>query len=438
MTNSPKLGIGLLDVGQSQKEVTVNEALLRMETLLAGVLTQAQNTAPVSPNNGDAHIVGTAPTGAWAGKALNVAFYIAGSGWRFIAPVNGMATWLISNNTRLVFYSNAWSALNELPALTVGTNLLINGHFAFWQRGTTLTPNDNAYAADRWRFLAESNGAATLTQETTTLPAGFGSGCRLTVAIANQKFGVLQWIEGQNGSRALNQQVTLSVRLAAAGSTLTTARIAIVQFTGTRDNVSVDPISAWNAAGTAPTLSANHSYVAQSADITLTSTYQTVSVTGTVGSSMSNLGVLIWTEDKTTTITTDILRISGVQLEVGSIATPFENRLLSAEELLCQRYCQIIGNGFVGVAASTTSFEGMEKFRVRMRAAPSASVIAGIACSMRASGDASAATPGLNAPTTSQNSIWTQITGFSGLTTGTAMQSRNISSSEFILLTAEL
>ena len=35
--------------------------------------------------------------------------------------------------------------------------------------------------------------------------------------------------------------------------------------------------------------------------------------------------------------------ITGVQLEVGSVATDFEHRSFAQELALCQRYCQILG-----------------------------------------------------------------------------------------------
>ena len=49
--------------------------------------------------------------------------------------------------------------------------------------------------------------------------------------------------------------------------------------------------------------------------------------------------------------------ITGVQVEKGTMATPFEYRPYSIELPLCQRYCKLIGAGIVGRWASTTIFE---------------------------------------------------------------------------------
>jgi len=42
--------------------------------------------------------------------------------------------------------------------------------------------------------------------------------------------------------------------------------------------------------------------------------------------------------------TSNIFRITGIQLEVGKVATPFEHRFYGEELALCQRYCYVIGH----------------------------------------------------------------------------------------------
>ena len=68
--------------------------------------------------------------------------------------------------------------------------------------------------------------------------------------------------------------------------------------------------------------------------------------------------------------------ITGLQLEVGSQATPFENRSFGEELALCERYFQgTIGAGFFGVgrtANSSTMFQ--VPLQTPMRATPTASL----------------------------------------------------------------
>jgi len=74
--------------------------------------------------------------------------------------------------------------------------------------------------------------------------------------------------------------------------------------------------------------------------------------------------------------TDNTLEITGVQLEVGSQATPFEHRSFGEELALCQRYLyyQEAGNTYqrfaAGFMATATACEGYVETPVTMRAAP--------------------------------------------------------------------
>jgi len=61
---------------------------------------------------------------------------------------------------------------------------------------------------------------------------------------------------------------------------------------------------------------------------------------------------------------------SDMQLELGSVATPFEQRPYGIELALCQRYYQKIGQGILGLCQSTTSFVGAANFASEMRIPP--------------------------------------------------------------------
>jgi hypothetical protein len=61
----------------------LNEAINVIDALLGvRVVSVGTNTPPGSPTDGDRHIVGTAPTGAWAGQANKLARWLDGA-WSF-------------------------------------------------------------------------------------------------------------------------------------------------------------------------------------------------------------------------------------------------------------------------------------------------------------------------------------------------------------------
>jgi len=69
--------------------------------------------------------------------------------------------------------------------------------------------------------------------------------------------------------------------------------------------------------------------------------------------------------------------LTGVQMELGSVATPFEHRSFGEELALCQRYYQVITDGNGSAFQSTQAGMSFE-FRQQMRASPSFSLSAAL------------------------------------------------------------
>lgn len=86
---SARFALPFLFAGQTQKEFFVNEALARIDALLHSSVLGEEDAPPAEPVDGDCWIVGTNPTGDWAGQAENLACRQA-SAWVFILPTKGM------------------------------------------------------------------------------------------------------------------------------------------------------------------------------------------------------------------------------------------------------------------------------------------------------------------------------------------------------------
>ena len=74
----------------------------------AAVESVGANAPPASPLDGQCHVVGTAPTGAWAGHAKAIAGYAPG-GWRFVAAVAGMSALDKASGQTATYDGSAWS-----------------------------------------------------------------------------------------------------------------------------------------------------------------------------------------------------------------------------------------------------------------------------------------------------------------------------------------
>lgn len=124
MVTTPILATTLIDQSQSQKEVTANNAFIRMEVPLVGAVDRAINTPPGSPANGDSYIVGGSPTGAWTGKANNLAYYYGG--WYFIVPKEGLSVWVNDEDIFYTWSGSAWVVTNNPTSFQNLTMLGVN------------------------------------------------------------------------------------------------------------------------------------------------------------------------------------------------------------------------------------------------------------------------------------------------------------------------
>jgi len=260
-------------------------------------------------------------------------------------------------------------------------NAIINGDFAVAQRATSFTStgsanNDDVYTLDRWYILSDGNDAIDVTQETTTVPTNQLTAIALDVETANKKFGIAQIIEQKNCVGLIGNTVTLSFKAKVSATTkLDNVKCAIVAWSGTADTVTSDIISAWGAEGTNPTLIANATYENTPANLNVTTSYATYSVSAAVDtSSTKNIIVFIWS-DVTDTTAGDFLYITDVQLEKGSAASDFEFLPIDVSLGRCQRYFikYISGTSLVigtGSYYSATSLVIPIRLNQTMRTAP--------------------------------------------------------------------
>ena len=116
---SPRFAMPLLFAGQSQKEVTVNEALLLSDLLLHPVVEGIVTSPPASPTAGSCWIVGPGAVGAFAAKDASIAAWTDG-GWRFITPRDGLRVFDRGRGAERLFLAG-WRIATAPAAASGGT-----------------------------------------------------------------------------------------------------------------------------------------------------------------------------------------------------------------------------------------------------------------------------------------------------------------------------
>ncbi len=289
-------------------------------------------------------------------------------------------------------------AKDVIPATPLShRNMVINGAMQVSQRGTSASSvTSSQYLCDRWEYETLGEETVTLSQSTDS-PSGFSNSFKVEITsadsdvIASDYAVVKQVIEAQNlqhlkyGSSGA-ETITLSfhVKSSVAGtyavglehgetasyysktysiSSANTWEKKTVTFTGNtatainNDNGAGLHVNFALTAGTSYTTGSNGAWGA----ITNWFANHAVNVIGTANATFF---------------------ITGVQLELGSVATPFEHRSYADELARCQRYYYKLDAGSAHYVwgnewGADNNYRGNHRFPVIMRAAPTFSYFSG-------------------------------------------------------------
>jgi hypothetical protein len=245
-----------------------------------------------------------------------------------------------------------------------GRNRIINGDMRIDQRnaGAAVTPATNTYLVDRWQALASDASKLTY-QQVADAPAGFKFSLKVTVASSATpaSYNILwQPIEGFNvidlGFGAVGAQ-TISVGFWIKGSVAGNYSAFLGNNAGRSYLVSVPVTTSWayqtvsitgDTSGTWLTTNAAGMYLgfdmgSEASRYSTAGSWLSSNVYGVTG----NLKFI-------SQVTGSTLNITGVQLEVGSVATPFERKKYGQELALCQRYFEKLSAIITTYATSGT------------------------------------------------------------------------------------
>lgn len=126
MDHTARLALPFIMSGQALKHITHNDALNRLDALVQPVVESTIVAAPpVSPLPGEAWIVPSGASGAWAGHADEIAAFQDGA-WTFHDPAKGWQVFDRAGDRLLIFSGTAWVPVaatgSGLPQLGVNTS----------------------------------------------------------------------------------------------------------------------------------------------------------------------------------------------------------------------------------------------------------------------------------------------------------------------------
>ena len=243
-------------------------------------------------------------------------------------------------------------------------NLIINGNMNVAQRANSATGLGSAtgyFTLDRWNVTTSTTGRFTMSQSTDA-PIGFSKSMKLDcttadTSIAAGEYSILtQAIEAQNiqgMARGTSGAKEVTVSFYVKGNASTTYVCELQDGGGRELSKTFNVTTAWEKveltfpadtnAAAAPTYD-NTAGIYLYIWVQAGSTFSGGSAIPTSWANQSNANRCVGI-DNFFSSTSNELYITGVQLEVGSVATDFEHRSYAENLLACQRYYEIIADG---------------------------------------------------------------------------------------------
>ena len=293
-------------------------------------------------------------------------------------------------------------------------NLIINGAMQVAQRGTSSTTSGYG-SVDRFRVAfsgtdeAPTQAQVDVASGTTPYTLGFRKALKVTNgnqtsgAGASDQIEINYRIEGQDmaGSGwnyiSSSSKITLSFWVKSSVAQNFYGYIRSVSGTVRSHPYETGSLTADTWTKITKTFSGD-SNITINNDNSVEFNFYLVPFFGT-GSTASGVSLTAWNTYDATALMPDntstwyttndaTLELTGVQLEVGSVATDFEHRSFAQELALCQRYCQVIKGGTAAASTQVALSENATLYsadtlycsiplKVSMRAAPSLSVTTG-------------------------------------------------------------
>lgn len=275
-------------------------------------------------------------------------------------------------------------------------NLIMNGDMTINQRGSSSYTINSSwdYTIDRYKGYANASDGVYTVAQSTTAPAGFKNSAKITVTTADSSIGSTQlymWgqiIEAQNMAHlkwGTSDAETVTLSFWVRSSLTGTFGVSLIEGNGITGS--------YNATYTISSADTWEYKTITIAGDTSAATWQTGNQEGILlnfdlGCGSSNKGTANqWNSTSKYGVTgaTNLigtanatLYITGLQLEVGEVATSFEHKSYGEELALCQRYYEksALNNpvSWSGDVTNTATYWDVRAYMIEKRATPTITV----------------------------------------------------------------
>ena len=349
---------------------------------------------------------------------------------------------IINGTTGVTFDDSSLQGAAASPYVL--KNRIINGDMRIDQRnaGASVTASTTgAYALDRWYLEEATDGAATV-QQVSDGPTGFTNSLKVTVTSTDTSIGASQYFEVDQNIEGFNT-ADLSFGTASA-STITISFWVKSSLTGTfggsiRNSAAnrsypfsytISSANTWEQKTVTITGDTSGTWIGATNGIGLRLTFALAAGSSLSGTVNTWAGANLLAPTGSTNLmgtASATWQVTGVQLEIGTSATPFERRLYGQELINCQRYFELISmTGMTGTAGSNRVALS-RPYVVVKRASPTVAFFSG------SNSDFNIFRPGFEAPNSAvsvvaslgdASSFIIELSTFSGLTDNASWSGR--------------
>ena len=251
-----------------------------------------------------------------------------------------------------------------------GRNLLINGDFSVWQRGVSFSIAAPTYTADRWNVYGASTSVIAITRESFNVgQTDVTDNPKYIFRMSNVPDADSTWMQMyqriEDVTQFSNTQLTISFWIRTNNAT-NNYYWQFVQRFGSGGSTAVQTNTS--------TFNTTTSWVKHTLTVTVPS------ISGKTIGSGNNLEVHFL--NNSTTGNDTYIDFANIQVEKGSIATPFERRSYGEELARCQRYYYLAASGAskalgLGVNYTASEMHCAITYPVTMRTTPTLDVASG-------------------------------------------------------------